>query len=177
MTQPDFADLWGSMVVTDPDRFSHVVPRIQAAIGRYARVSDATGVPWQVIAVLHEREASGNFQCHLHNGDPLTARTVHVPKGYPLHGEPPFSWEESAQDALALDGLSGRSDWSLPVTLDRIERYNGLGYRKRNLLSPYLWAGTNHECPGKFVKDGAFELIARDMQPGCAPLLKLLGYS
>ena len=175
----NLASLWESMVITDMARFAGVVARIESNAPRYRKVTAITGVPWQIIASLHEREASGSFLCHLHNGDPLSDRTVHVPKGYPMVGDPPFTWEESAQDALAGEGLCHRDGWAdMGVTLDRIERFNGLGYRKRKENSPYLWAGTNHyRNHGKFVEDGHFDPNACDDQPGCAGLLKLLGYA
>lgn len=176
MITPDLIGLWQSMVITDPDRFAGPVAKAKASIGRYARVADRTNAPWQVIAALHIRECDGRWDQHLHNGDPLTARTVHVPKGYPLHGEPPFPWEDSAVDALSIEGLSSKMDWNLGITLARIERYNGFGYRKRDVLSPYLWAGTNHYIAGKFVEDYQYEADAIDRQPGCAGLIKLLGY-
>jgi lysozyme family protein len=170
-------DLWESMEITDSSRFIRAVRRIRANQGQYDAVAEFCRIPWQIVAVLHTRESDGNFKRHLHNGDPLTARTVRVPKGYPLVGEPPFTWEESARDALALDNLSGRPAWTdIATTLDRIERYNGLGYRRKGLPSPYLWAGTNHEPHGKYTRDGFFDPTASDKQPGAAGLLKLLGY-
>ena len=48
---------------------------------RYQNVETATGVPWHVIAAIHNLESSRRFDRHLHNGDPLTARTVHEPSG------------------------------------------------------------------------------------------------
>src|SRR5947208_3434926 len=59
---------------------------------RYAAVADPLGIPWTLVAVLHNMECSQNFNEHLHNGDPLTARTVHVPAGRPKSGSPPFTW-------------------------------------------------------------------------------------
>ena len=170
-------DLWESMEITDSARFIRAVKAIRANQAHYDAVAEFSRIPWQIVAVLHTREADGNFNCHLHNGDPLTARTIHVPKGYPLVGEPPFTWEESARDALALDNLSGRAGWDdIATTLDRIERFNGLGYRRKGLPSPYLWSGTNHAPAGKFTSDGHFDPTATDAQPGCSGLLKLLGY-
>ncbi len=77
------------------------------------------------IAVIHNMEASQNFNKHLHNGDPLTARTVQVPAGRPKKGTPPFSWEDSAADALAIRGLGAKTDWSLAGMLYQLEGYNG----------------------------------------------------
>ena len=80
---------------------------------RYQDVGGKTGIPPYVIGIIHSLEASGRFDRHLHNGDPLTARTVQVPAGRPKSGKPPFTWEESAVDALAdvnpRAGLSPRS--------------------------------------------------------------------
>jgi lysozyme family protein len=83
--------------------------------------------------------ASLNFNRHLHNGDPLTARTVQVPAGRPKTGEPPFTWEESATDALMLEKLDQWEDWSVPGTLYKLEQYNGWGYRLAHpdVKSPY----------------------------------------
>jgi len=50
---------------------------------RYQAVGDPLGIPWYFIGVIHCLEASLNFNKHLHNGDPLTARTVQIPKGRP----------------------------------------------------------------------------------------------
>jgi lysozyme family protein len=91
-----------------------------------------------------------------------------------VKGKPPFSWEESALDALDYDKFLGLSDWSLPRALDRLEAYNGVGYKRRGLPTPYLWAGTNIQKPGKFTSDGNFNPNVMDKQPGCAGILKSL---
>lgn len=77
---------------------------------RYQSVAEQLGIPWFFIAAIHNMEASQNFKAHLHNGDPLTARTVQVPAGRPKKGNPPFSWEDSAADALMMRGLSMKTD-------------------------------------------------------------------
>ena len=77
-----------------------IVERIAANRTRYEAIAHETGVPWGVVAVVHQMEAGLRFDRHLHNGDPLTARTVRVPSGRPREGAPPFTWEESATDAL-----------------------------------------------------------------------------
>jgi lysozyme family protein len=48
-----------------------------------AAVAGEVGIPWYVVAVIHNMEAGQNLRTHLHNGDSLTARTVHVPAGRP----------------------------------------------------------------------------------------------
>ena len=128
---------------------------------RYEAVSKSTGVPWYVIAVIHNMEASLNFTRHLHNGDRLTGRTTHVPIGRPVAGTPPFTWEESATDALTMQGMTKIKDWSIPNILLTLEKYNGGGYARRVINSPYLWAATNHygDAPniGKYTADGKFD--------------------
>lgn len=141
---------------------------------RYEAVGQALSIPWQFIGVIHHMECSQRFDRHLHNGDPLTARTVHVPAGRPAAGSPPFQWEESAIDALRLEGLDKVGDWSIPSMLYQIEKYNGFGYRTRHpeVLTPYLWCGSNHYIKGKYVADGKFDCDAVSKQEGAAPILR-----
>src|SRR5690349_17054127 len=70
-----------------------IIQRIANNQSRYQSVADSTRVPWYVIGVIHSMEAGLSFKCHLHNGDPLNARTIHVPAGRPAAGDPPFTWE------------------------------------------------------------------------------------
>lgn len=141
---------------------------------RYETVSKATGVPWWVIGILHCMECGTDFRQHLHNGDPLTARTVQVPKGRPLKGKPPFTWEESAIDALQFDKFDKVTDWSPGNALVNFENYNGAGYRKRGVPSPYLWSYTDLYRCGKYTADGRYDPQAVSRQPGCAALMKEL---
>jgi lysozyme family protein len=142
---------------------------------RYESVSNETGVPWFFIGAIHGLEASYNFRAHLHNGDfPLSARTRQVPAGRPIRWSAPYSWEASAKDALTLMGFVGKSDWTLERTLYRLEAYNGFGYRRRGVPSPYLWSFSNHYEAGKFVSDGKWNPAARSQQCGAATTMKLL---
>ncbi len=153
---------------------SRLADRIEASRTQYETVSAETGVPWTVIGALHSLEGLLNFNRHLHNGDPLTARTIRVPAGRPHLGTPPFTWEESAIDALALSGLAGRNLTSLGTTLEGIEAYNGFGYRRRGIYSPYLWACTSAYSSGAFVADGVFDESAVAASCGAAPILREL---
>lgn len=142
---------------------------------RYDAVALRTTVPWYVVAVIHSMESGCDFKTHLHNGDPLTARTVHVPAGRPKVGNPPFTWIDSAADALFMKGWGNNGrDWRLGSLLDNLERYNGLGYRRDsvNINTPYLWAGSNFEQIGKYTSDGHFDPKAISQQIGAAVLLK-----
>jgi lysozyme family protein len=140
----------------------------------YKQLGDSLGIPWVFIGVVHGMECGFNFSTHLHNGDPLTARTVRVPKGRPTSGEPPFTWIASARDALELKGLAQAADWSLPMLLYRLEAYNGFGYRPRRVPTPYLWSFSNLYTTGKFVADGVFNADAVSRQCGAAVMLRVL---
>jgi lysozyme family protein len=145
-----------------------------ATQGRYEAAVAGTRIPWWFVAVIHGLESSFNFARHLHNGDPLDRRTTHVPANRPLSGDPPFTWEESAKDAMSLKGFDERTDWSRPSVLYRLECYNGLGYRKKGLASPYLWSFTDRYIRGKYVADGQFDPNAESKQVGAAAALKHL---
>jgi len=154
--------------------FETVANRIRANKARYQAVSAKTGVPWEVIGVIHEREASLNFNTYLGNGEPLSRKTRLVPRG-----RGPFAtWEEGAIDALvnAPPRAASNKDWSIGGTLEIIEKYNGLGYAGKGIPSPYVWAGTDQYSHGKYVADGVFDPNYIDTQLGCAGLLKFLGY-
>lgn len=153
-----------------------IVDRIMADADRYKAVDALTCVPWYVIAGIHNMESSGSFSRHLHEGSPLTGRTKFVPKGRPLTGNPPFTWEESAIDALRYDAME-KVDWaSLSATLYACERYNGVGYLRYHpeTPTPYLWAGTSIERPGKYVADGKWSSTARSSQLGIAAIWKMM---
>lgn len=142
----------------------------------YKKISKATGgIPWEFIAVIHHLECGGNFSKHLHNGDSLKRKTVRVPAGRPLKGNGPFTFFESAVDALTMKGFDKIVDWSTERMVYELERYNGFGYRTyRNINSPYLWSGTNHYSKGKYVADGKYDSQAVSKQTGAVPVLLIL---
>jgi len=147
--------------------------RALALVPVYDPVSSSTGVPWYFIAAVHLRESTFRI-AHLHNGDPLSARTLHVPAGRPKTPEPPYTFEQSAEDALRLKKLHLWQDWSLTGTLYQLERYNGLGYRRLGKPSPYLWSFSQHYQHGKFIADGQYSDSAVDAQCGTATFLRRL---
>ena len=155
-----------------------IAKRIEQNRARYEAVSKSTGVPWHIIASLHNMEASGDFTKHLHEGSSIKWRTRDVPKGRPLPpAQPPFTWEYSAKDALLYDKMHLKRWSDLGASLSACEGYNGWGYAKFHPAtpSPYLWAGTSVERPGKYVSDGKWSSTARSGQIGVAALWKVLG--
>jgi len=155
--------------------FEKVANRLMAvpAKARYQSVEKITGVPWWFIAVVHEREASQNWNTQLGQGDPLNKKSVHVPKG-----RGPFkTWEDGAVDALVNcpPYAAKNKDWSVGGALAMLEKYNGLGYASKGVPSPYIWAGTDQYTQGKYIADGVYSPTAVDRQLGCAGLLKFMG--
>jgi len=133
------------------------------------------GVPAQVISVLHMRESTWNFNCHLHEGSSLRHRTRDVPKGRPRKGSPPFTFEESAEDALYVLKDLEHVNWTdVHSVFKAIERFNGTGYLRyhKDVPSPYLYAGTYYYVRGKYTTDHGFSRNAVDKQLGCMAVLK-----
>jgi len=151
-----------------------IADRALANRAKYDEASYATGLPWFLIAGLHYRESSMNFNCHMANGDPLFdshgngLKTIHVPAGK----GPYKDWAESA---IASLGDHKGGSWGIGDCLKYAEAFNGLGYRKRGIFSPYIWSGTNRYSAGKYVADGVFSSTTIDKQMGVAGIMKLLG--
>jgi lysozyme family protein len=172
---------WNAAKLTRGPEFIPVAKRLAApsAKARYLKIAEATGVPWFVVAVIHEREASQRWDRQLGQGDPLNQVSTHVPKGrgpfFNHDDDPPL------QDAFyrgALDALidcapyaARWKDWSPGGTMTLLEQYNGLGYAARGLPSPYIWSGTDQYRAGKYVADHVFDPNVVDSQLGCAGLI------
>lgn len=157
-------------------------PQLQA-------VEDKTGVPWWVVGVIQAMEAGLtdldenlhhtrvwrlDLSKHLHNGDSLQHQTHNVPAGRP-HGVGPFTYLQSAVDAIQLDELD-KVDWStagVEYLLFKLEGYNGWGVRwfHPKCLTAYLWSGTNQYKGGKYIRDGVWSDSAVSGQIGVAPII------
>jgi lysozyme family protein len=186
MLKPDYKALWDSMVI-DPKRDPAIrlaAQHIKNFMTRYQNVGVSVcplkPIPWYVIGLIHYMEGGQNFNTHLYNGDPLSDRTKHYPPGMPAKGNPPFSWEYSATCALRDQGWGVSKIWDYDDILDRLEDYNGHGYWKRDIYTPYLWSGTNHYTKGKYEEvwnqetkkyDVHFDKDEVSQQLGAAPIL------
>ena len=176
----DYLGLWETMTVFDDwkSKAKPIADRIVANKARYEGAVAGTSVPWWFVAIVQAMEADFNFwfQRHLHNGDPLTARTVQHPAGRPATGAPPFTWEQSAQDAMEHQKLTKIARWPLVIALFQWHRYNGVEneYKRRGIPTPYLWSGSQHYSKGKYVRDGVFDSEAVSQQVGAAVLLRIL---
>lgn len=172
---------WNTAKLTRGPEFVPVAKRLAATTAkvRYLEIEKATGVPWFVIAVIHEREASQRWDRQLAQGDPLNQVSTHVPKGRgPFLNHPDDPLLQDAFYRGALDALidcapyaSRWKDWSPGGTMTLLEQYNGLGYANRGLPSPYIWSGTDQYRSGKYVRDGVFDPNVVDSQLGCAGLI------
>jgi lysozyme family protein len=174
---PTYARQWDAMAITSARArtVQAVAKRLHAAKARYVAVERLTGVPWYMVAVIHERESGQRWDRSLAQGDPWNKVSTHVPKG-----RGPFaSWEHAAYDALVtLKGLHRIFFEPSAVTLEKVlyqlERYNGWGYFWKGLASPYLWGASTIQQYGKYVADGKFSATAWDQQIGAATLIRAL---
>ena len=100
MAKLDFASLkdeytsfWKSMVVStgasQVKALNDAVNTIKKNLDVYKKVTQRIRVPALVVGTIHIMEGNGDLTLHLHNGDPLTARTVKKPSGRPPTGSPP----------------------------------------------------------------------------------------
>jgi len=172
----EYIELYNTAIVKNISYVESVTDKIVSFKERYDEVQSITNVPWWFTGIIHRLEGNSNFNTHLHNGDSLKARTVQVPAGRPKSGNPPFTWVESAVDALNMKKLGQYDFTDKAMALYRIEAFNGFGYRlyHSHVKSPYLWAYTNHYKSGKYVADGKWSDTAVSKQIGAVAIIKTL---
>lgn len=175
----EYKQLWDTMkIIRDASELQRVSNKIIQYKDVYQKVEKDTGVPWQMVGVIHLREAGeqdiGRWRGVLHNGEMIVGtnkKTRLVPAG-----RGPFAtWHEAAVHALTEKGFCAIKQWPIERMLWAMEPYNGYGYRNKGLRSPYIWASTNHQQSGKYVADHVFDSTVMDTQVGCAAQLKYLG--
>lgn len=151
--------------------------------GEYEAVSNAlkqngvTITPSQ-IAAIHWREASGSFNKSIANGETLgkyIRKDGKMGQGSPGSSfTPTNNWVQHSAEVLSYkvtEKYGGPRDVSSSAAFnDFAERYNGLGYRQKNTVSPYVYAGTNLYTGGKFTSDGNYDPNTFDKQVGTAVL-------
>lgn len=172
-TERGYTNLWRSAKLKDGADAANAetfANKIIAAEDRYRAVQAATGVPWFFIGALHMRESSCNFAGVLHNGEKIIGTGKLTELEPPNRG--PFStWQEAAVDALKLKNMHRVQVWSPARMLYQAEVYNGLGYVGKGVNSSYVWAGTNHEQLGKYIRDHVWDPTHDDTQLGVAAVL------
>ena len=174
-TKAGYENMWLSAEILESAHYDldMIADRIIQSEERYKDVEAETGVPWFWIGAIHSRESSNDFSGCLHNGEEIIGTgetTTLVPAG-----RGPFeTWEESAIDALEYQDLLEITPWDCAQMHLQAELYNGTGYISHETNSPYVWAGTTHQEPGKYVADGVWDPNAWDSQMGTAAIwLKL----
>lgn len=144
---------------------------------RYQAVSALTNMPAELIAAIHWREGSGNFNTYLHQGDPLGRPAVNWPSNIPVF----HVWEDAAVHALNMkDSLREQLEIDAAtkdanVLATYAEAYNGLGYHYRDQASPYVFSGTSEYSSGKYVSDGIYRASTVDQQLGVMPMMGAIG--
>ena len=146
-------------------------PKAKAIYQQIAQAVWGTPDRWWFVAVVHEREASQNFNDSIAQGDPWNQRSVHIPRGLG-----PFASFVSAA-IFVLNRCAPYpakwKDWSIGGVLTLWIAYNGDGYELYHREpSPYDWGATTIEQEGKYVADGKYDPSVWDTQIGCAAMLK-----
>ncbi len=139
---------------------------------RYETIETATGIPAELVAAIHWREGSGDFNRCLQDGT-----KVGSPIQSPVDNGKVFnSFEESAISVFSDPYFSSSSiiEGDYDTYLNFAEKYNGFGYKNNGLVSPYVYAGTDQYTSGKFVADGSYDPTCVDQQPGVAVLLEAI---
>jgi lysozyme family protein len=188
------ADRWRTMKV-DPTRaakFTAIAKTLCAPENkaRFHAVTDALvakgfhAVPWWFIAVVAYREYGGppRWDRQLGQGDPLNAVSRNEPAGrgpfldHPGDDIHNNAWLRCALDALIDCGPHAAlwGDWTPGGVLTLWEEYNGLGYASRGVPSAYVWSGSDVYSSGKYVADHVYRADVKDVQEGCAPILRAM---
>jgi lysozyme family protein len=161
--EPDYEKMLDTVEIRDEwkGRVTQAANRLISNSDRYLTVQTATGVDWELIAAIHEREAGGSFNLDLREGGRIRAAT----------------WEADAINALLEQGVvqlfadNPKDNVKEEFAVWIAERWNGFGYRWNGYgPSPYLWSGTNHYTIGKYSSDGHYDPSLVDKQIGFVPL-------
>lgn len=159
-TRAALDSMWQGMVVHAGAKpmIARAVNRILANRAAYERLAAATGAPWWWIGAIHNMEGANDMRARIRDGKRL-------PSGADWHA-----------DALATlrEQIGAWRDWSMPGALWMAERYNGLGYRRHAVATPYVWSGTPYYTAGKFVRDGVYDPSHVSKQVGVAPVTRAL---
>ena len=174
-----YGRLWFTMIIKEKYNIviEAAVLRIKNRGNFYKRAEKLTGVDWRIIGILHYMESGCKASTQILNGQRWDRKTTLAPAGYGPWG----SFSESCIDAFERHPF--KKDMTISEILKQMERYNGRGYIKKGINSPYLWSFTNNYKSGKFVEKKILfkyvsiykkNLISR--QVGAAVLLKELGF-
>lgn len=158
---------WNRAEITEQTRLDRGLQKVRPNYDEYRKISKQLGCSLFALICSHYREASCDLDRQILNGQPWDIKTSIVPKG-----EGPFNdFVESCERGFEIKPEMENPNNIIDL-LHFLERWNGWGYRRRGILSPYLWAGTNLYTKGYYTSDGNYSSRAVNKQLGCATLLK-----
>ena len=150
-------DIEEKMTANQESNFNSFKEHYAKYYDKYQELAQQTSYPAELIAAIHWRESSGDFNRNLQEGGSLDK-----------YG----SFENSAKQALSSSYGEIDPD-DVQTWLDYAEHYNGMGYTNNGYgPSPYVWAGTSKYTSGKYVRDHVYSADAVDDQIGVAMMLK-----
>lgn len=167
-----YEDHYKKATFTNQSTAAWVVNRLLKLESTYKMGEEATAVPWYMIGALDSMECDNHPLGVLHNGE-LIVGTGKKTKLVPAGRGPFVTKLDSIVDALKYDGLYGQK-MSRGAMLKWAEKYNGMGYKSRGIMSPYVWAGTDRYTKGRFVADRKFDANAVSKRAGVAAIFKEL---
>lgn len=152
----------------------------------YEKISERTGVPIEVIAIIHYRENTsdyldGTFNIDIRNGDDLPANTTgneseagdEIPHIQFINQAEIVFNDAYFKYFLDLYSLYPETDDVIGM-LCYMEVYNGLGYYNHGDVSPYIYSGTPLYESGKCPEDGVYDPNLKDQQIGALCLIYAL---
>lgn len=150
-TSPSYyKKMWDTLALLSKHKkeINAVCAKVRSGQGQYSVVESVTKVPWYVVGIIHQMECSGDWSRNIANGQPWNKVTTITPAG-----RGPFeSWRDAAIDAMTLLSDVFPSIWTVESISKYFENYNGMGYAKHNVNSPYLYSFSNNGVGvGKYV--------------------------
>lgn len=166
---------WSGMTVTRESVALYQAKQIASGKDRYNAISQIVRVPWFVLGITHCREAGmpPQWNACLQNGEKIIG-TGRKTKLVPINQGPFPTFEDSVKAAVKtddLDQINFEDGFGPEHCAFFWEAFNGWGYRAHGIPSPYDWAGTSVQKPGKYTADGKYDSSVMDTQIGGMALL------
>ena len=179
-----------SFTHNDDLRFEEIVDRFVTTYNEnkeiYIRIAEETGIPPEVIAVIHYRENStdyfaGSFSISLSNGSKLIGIDNKSDEerinDFISEAIIVLNYQVTNQNKLERYNPSADSD-DIIAMMCFAEAFNGLGYYLDHKISPYSYSGTNVYESGKYVEDengnSTYQDDVIDQQVGSYRLLRAI---
>ena len=149
----------------------------------YETISNQTNMPPELIAAIHYRESdvdyfSGEFNVYIQNGQVLGEETTLAPQNiyYEDFISSAVDWFTGKAGIDYFSGLisdlklsSDSKDLIAMAAFSNL--YNGMN---SNIISNYVYSGTNIYIKGMFVEDGKYDPNVVDKRPGTVAIIKYI---